>query len=179
MDVQHDIPGRQPVTLWTYDMWPWSSTSFYMDVQHYIAGRPSASVWTSNMRLWTSTRFYMDIKNDIGGPPPASIWAYNILPRMSTSFIKDEQHVTVAQHMDVIMKSVDVYQFLYFVWTYYMRPWTSTCVYIDVKHDVDVHQFLYWLKTTTTDVYHFLEIVNANIYDCYVLTVIRITTVAT
>ena len=58
------------------------------------------------------------------GCPQVSLRTNNMWPWPSTNF-----------YMDVIMKSMDVYQFLYFVWAYNMRPWTSTCVYIDVKHD--------------------------------------------
>ena len=63
MDVQHDISGRLPVPLWTYNVWPWPSTIYYMYVQHFISVCPYVP---------------MDVRHDIRGRPPVSTWTYKI-----------------------------------------------------------------------------------------------------
>ena len=49
LSFYHDIRRRPPVSIWTYNVWPCTSTSYYMDVQHFISGRPSVSLWTYDM----------------------------------------------------------------------------------------------------------------------------------
>ena len=43
VDKRHDIRGRPPLSSWTYNVWPWMTTSSDMDVQNGVS---SVSLWT-------------------------------------------------------------------------------------------------------------------------------------
>ena len=103
MDVQHDIRGRPPVSLWTYKVWSRTSTTYYMNVQHFISGCPSVSLRVvmdvhqllygrTKLHKWTSISFCMDVQRvavDVHqllyGCPTLHKWT-------SISFSKDVQH---------------------------------------------------------------------------------------
>ena len=44
----HCIRGRPPAPKWTYNVRPWTSTSYYKDVQHNFDGRSSSSIRMCN-----------------------------------------------------------------------------------------------------------------------------------
>ena len=66
MVVQHNIRGRPPVSLWMYNVWPWTYTSYYMVVQLNIRRCPPVSLWTYNVWPRTSINYYMDIQRLAG-----------------------------------------------------------------------------------------------------------------
>ena len=97
MDVQHDISGRRPVYLWTYNVWQWPSTIYYMDVNGIYVQRLAVDVYQllygrAILHKWTLISFSMDVQHDISGRPPVSLWTYNVWSWPSTLYYMDVQH---------------------------------------------------------------------------------------
>ena len=85
MDVQHDIRGRPPVSIWTYNVcrarppvtiWSYSITS--TDVHQFLYGRRTLIVWTYNMTSQDVNQFLYGRTTCDRGHPPVSIRMYNI-----------------------------------------------------------------------------------------------------
>ena len=77
-DVQHDINGRPPISLWTYNVWSRTSTIYCMDVQHFINGCPSVSPWTYDITSMDFDQFLYGCTTSGHGRPPVTIWTYKI-----------------------------------------------------------------------------------------------------
>ena len=92
MDVQHDISGRRPVYLWTYNVWPWPSTIYYMDVNGIYIQRLAVDVHQllygrAILHKCTFISFSMDVQHDISGRPPQFLYGRTTCGRGRLPFI--------------------------------------------------------------------------------------------
>ena len=140
MDAHPYISRRPPVSIWTYNVRPWASTSYYKDVQHNIHGRPSVSIWTS-ISCYMDVQYYISGRSSVSlwtynmtsvdAPPPESLWAYNVWSWPSTIYYMDVQHfISVCPYFPMDVRH-DIRG----------RPPVSTWTYKITS--VDVHQFFY------------------------------------